>query len=79
MYIAFPRLRFREVVKVLLDAGSDKEVNKLDGGTLLLVASQAGNFEVAKVLLDAGLTKKHRRQTNKLRFTSPPEKDILRW
>jgi ankyrin repeat protein len=42
------------VVKILLDAGADKEAATSEGCTPLQIASERGHFEEIKVLLDAG-------------------------
>ncbi|OLP91569.1 putative phospholipid-transporting ATPase IA [Symbiodinium microadriaticum] len=46
---------FEEVVRVLLDAGADKNVTNNDGNTALIVASLAGHAGAVKVLLQVGV------------------------
>jgi len=46
------------VVKILLDAGAEKEaVTTAVGCTSLYLAAQCGHFDVVKILLDAGADK----------------------
>ena len=44
-------------VKLLLEAGCDKDRVDRDGKTLLYIASQSGKLEIAKLLLEAGCDK----------------------
>jgi ankyrin repeat protein len=46
-----------EVVKCLLDAGTDKEAANPNGSTSLYIASQNGHLEVVTFLIDAGADK----------------------
>ena len=43
-----------EVVRLLVDAGADKDKADDDGRTPLWMASQNGHLEVVRVLVDAG-------------------------
>ena len=51
-----------EVVRLLLDAGSDKDAATTDGTTALLAAAHKGHLEIARLLLDAGVDKDHDRE-----------------
>ena len=44
-------------MKLLLDAGADKEVKDEDGWTPLHVAARKGHTDIVKLLLDAGADK----------------------
>ena len=39
-----------EVVRLLLEAGADKNVARVDGATALMLAAQNGNLEVVQLL-----------------------------
>ena len=49
-----------QVVRVLLDAGADKNSVGINACTALMAASSQGHIEVVQVLLDAGAAIPHR-------------------
>ena len=46
-----------EVVRLLIDAGADKDKARTDGATPLYIACQNGHLEVVRLLIDAGADK----------------------
>ena len=46
-----------EVVRLLLEAGADKDVADDDGATALMEAAYRGHVEVVRLLLEAGADK----------------------
>ena len=47
----------REVARLLLEAGADKDAAKTDGETELIVAAQEGYLDIVRLMLDAGADK----------------------
>ena len=43
-----------EVVRLLLEAGADKNAAQVNGTTALMAAAEHGHVEVVRLLLDAG-------------------------
>ena len=43
-----------DVVRILLEAGSDKEKNRKDGMTALMIGAVSGHVDVVRILLEAG-------------------------
>ena len=58
---------YTQVVRVLLEAGADKNVARQDGATALMAAAQNGHWEVVRVLLDAGADKNAESKTGQPR------------
>eukprot|EP00972_Heterocapsa_arctica_P041999 6193943-Heterocapsa_arctica.AAC.1 len=52
----------RQVVRLLLEAGADKDKVRQDGDTPLMFASRNGHLELAHLLLTAGADKDKARQ-----------------
>ncbi|CAK9033398.1 unnamed protein product [Durusdinium trenchii] len=46
-----------EAVRLLLEAGADKDAARIDGVTAVFVAAQNGHLEVVRLLLEAGANK----------------------
>ena len=45
-----------EVVRLLLEAGAEKDCNDRDGITAVMLASAFGRFDVVRLLVEAGVT-----------------------